>query len=294
MSAFPFTISTEVTADLPQGYLDRHDILSVALTYSLDGVDYDGTFENSLPPKEFYDKLRQNCMAKTGAVSPEKMKEVFEQEMKLGHDVLHIAFSSGLSSTYQACVIARDEVLEKYPDRKIIVVDTLAASLGQGLLVDYAVREREAGKSIEEVAKAVEDIKQNICHLFTVTDLHFLHRGGRVSKTVAVVGTVLGIKPVMYVDNEGHLLAYGKVRGRKQSLDELVNHMGEKMGDCKNPYVFVSHGDCYDDAKYVADQVRAKYGIPTEIINFIGPVIGSHSGPGTVALFFIGKDRSEG
>lgn len=294
MTKRAFTIITEVTSDLPVSYFKKHDVLPVEMIYTLDQTEYDGTFENSLSPREFYDALRNNQMAKTVAVPPDKMAGIFEEEMKQGNDVLHLAFSSGLSSTYQACTMAREEVLEKYPEGKIYVVDTLCASLGQGLLVDYAVRQRDAGKSIEETVQAVEEIKHSVCHLFTVSDLHFLHRGGRVSKTVAVVGTVLGIKPVMYVDDEGHLIPYGKIRGRKQSLDELVAHMGKKLGDYENPYVFISHGDCYDEARYVSDQVRLKYGIPTEIINFIGPVIGSHSGPGTVALFFIGRDRKEG
>lgn len=295
MSNRPFVISTEVTADLPLEYYVENGIIPVALTYALDGAEYDGTPEKDLSLPDFYTKLREGHLAKTSASSPDTMTGIFIRELEKGNDVLHIAFSSGLSSTYQACCLARDAVVEKFPDQKVIVIDSLCASMGQGLLVDYAVRQKAEGKSIDEVAAAVTEMVPHQIHLFTVSDLNFLHKGGRVSKAVAVVGTMLGIKPVMYVDDEGHLLPYGKVRGRSQSLDELVNHMGTKLTDeLNNPYVFVSHGDCADDAKYVADQVKKKYGIPTKIFNYIGPIIGTHSGPGTVALFFIGSSRKEG
>ena len=232
-------------------------------------------------------------MAKTAAVSPETMTRIFTNILEQGDDLLYIAFSSGLSSTYQNACIARDELAEKYPDQKILCVDSLCASLGEGLLLDLVLRKAEEGADVEELAAYAEEIRLHVCHYFTVDDLNHLYRGGCVSKTTALFGTMLGIKPVMHVDNEGHLIPIGKVRGRRQSLDALVTKMGTKIEGCDNPYVFVSHGDCIDDAKYVAAQVKAKYGIKTEIIGTIGPVIGSHSGPGTVALFFVGKDRAE-
>lgn len=288
-----YTIVTDTTCDLPQDYYEKNNVTVIALTYMLGGVEYDGSFENSLKPALFYEKLRGGIMAKTAAVSPETMTRIFTNILEQGDDLLYIAFSSGLSSTYQNACIARDELAEKYPDQKILCVDSLCASLGEGLLLDLVLRKAEEGADVEELAAYAEEIRLHVCHYFTVDDLNHLYRGGRVSKTTALFGTMLGIKPVMHVDNEGHLIPIGKVRGRRQSLDALVTKMGTKIEGCDNPYVFVSHGDCIDDAKYVAAQVKAKYGIKTEIIGTIGPVIGSHSGPGTVALFFVGKDRAE-
>lgn len=288
-----YTIITDTTCDLPQDYYEKNNVTVVALTYMLDGVEYDGTFENSLKPALFYEKLRSGIMAKTAAVSPETMARIFTNVLELGSDLLYVAFSSGLSSTYQSACIARDELAGKYPDRKILCVDSLCASLGEGLLLDLVLRKAKEGADIEELAAYAEDVRLHVCHYFTVDDLNHLYRGGRVSKTTAFFGTMLGIKPVMHVDEEGHLIPIGKVRGRRQSLDALVSKMGTKIEGCDNPYVFISHGDCLDDAKYVAAQVKAKYGIKTEIIGTIGPVIGSHSGPGTVALFFVGRNRAE-
>lgn len=288
-----YTIVTDTTCDLPQDYYEKNNVTVITLTYMLDGVEYDGSFENSLKPALFYEKLRGGIMAKTAAVSPETMTRIFTNVLEQGSDLLYVAFSSGLSSTYQNACIARDELAEKYPDQKILCVDSLCASLGEGLLLDLVLRKAREGANVEELAAYAQEIRLHVCHYFTVDDLNHLYRGGRVSKTTALFGTMLGIKPVMHVDNEGHLIPIGKVRGRRQSLDALVTKMGTKIEGCDNPYVFISHGDCIDDAKYVSVQVKAKYGIKTEIIGTIGPVIGSHSGPGTVALFFVGKDRAE-
>lgn len=288
-----YTIVTDTTCDLPQDYYEKNNVTVITLTYMLDGVEYDGSFENSLKPALFYEKLRGGIMAKTAAVSPETMTRIFTNVLEQGSDLLYVAFSSGLSSTYQNACIARDDLAEKYPDQKILCVDSLCASLGEGLLLDLVLRKAREGANVEELAAYAQEIRLHVCHYFTVDDLNHLYRGGRVSKTTALFGTMLGIKPVMHVDNEGHLIPIGKVRGRRQSLDALVTKMGTKIEGCDNPYVFISHGDCIDDAKYVSAQVKAKYGIKTEIIGTIGPVIGSHSGPGTVALFFVGKDRAE-
>ncbi|MFZ2539320.1 MAG: DegV family protein [Oscillospiraceae bacterium] len=293
MSNKPFSIITEITCDLPQSYLKQNKIITMPLTYTLDGVEYDGSYENSLTPHDFYEKLRSGIMAKTAQISPEGSMAFFEAEIEKGNDVLYIGFSSGLSGCYQSATIAKAELIEKYPNAKIICIDSRSASLGQGLLVDYAIKKTAEGLSIEEVAGAIEDTKLKLCHYFTVDDLNHLYRGGRVSKTAAVFGTMLGIKPVMHMDDEGKLIPIGKVRGRKASLDELVRKMGTKLGEYKNPYVFISHGDSLSDAKYVGEQVKKLYGIKPEIIDNVGPVIGSHSGPATIALFFIGTDRIE-
>lgn len=289
----PISILTEVTCDLPQSYLHAHKIVTMPLTYAIDGIEYDGTYENSLKPHEFYEKLKSGSMAKTAQISPEKATGFFEKELVKGNDILYIGFSSGLSGCYQSATIAKAELLEKYPDAKICCIDSRGASLGQGLLIDYAIKKMNEGLAIEELAATIEAIKLNVCHYFTVDDLNHLYRGGRVSKTAAVFGTMLGIKPVMYMDDEGKLIPIGKVRGRKASLDDVVKKMGTKLGEYKNPYVFISHGDAPADAAYVGEQVKKLYGIKPEIINNVGPVIGSHSGPATIALFFFGTDRIE-
>lgn len=288
-----FTIMTDVTCDLPLDYVKENNIILMPLTYSLDGVDYDGTLENSLSSKDFYSKLRNGSMANTAQISPSVAAGYFEEELKKGNNILYIGFSSGLSGGYQSIMIAKNELGEKYPDLKIMTIDSLCASLGQGLIVDYAVNLKNKGNSLEDVYNATEKIKLNVCHYFTVDDLKHLYRGGRVSKTAALIGTLLGIKPVMHVNNDGKLIAFGKVRGRKQSLNELVSKMGTKLGSYKNEYVFISHGDNLEDAQYVAKRVKEKYGIDTKIINPVGAVIGTHSGPSTIALFFIGENRDE-
>jgi len=288
-----YIIMTETTCDLPQSYLSEHKVLTLPLTYTLDGVEYDGTVEKSLYSADFYDKLRQGIMASTSQIPPEVEKEAMQKQLDKGLDILYIGFSSGLSGTYQSAVIAKTDLEEQYPDSKIIVVDSLCASLGQGLLIDFAVKAKQDGKSIDEVAKLVSDMRLKLCHYFTVDDLNHLYRGGRVSKVSAIIGSLLGIKPILHVNDDGKLIPIGKVRGRKVSLDAMVEKMGTKLSDYKNEYVFISHGDSLEDAEYVAGQVLDKYNIKTQIINNVGPVIGSHSGPGTIALFFFGASRTE-
>jgi DegV family protein with EDD domain len=209
-----------------------------------------------------------------------------------GTDILYLGFSSGLSSTFASGKLAAEELSEKYPDRKILVADTLSASLGQGLLVYHAVKLKESGASIEEVRDFVQNNRLNLCHWFTIDDLFFLKRGGRVSATTAVVGTMLGIKPVMHVDDEGHLINVGKARGRRAAIDALFDKANETMiGDRSDAIVFISHGDCIEDAEYLADRIRKEIGVKEVRIGYVGAVIGSHSGPGTLALFFLGSQR---
>ena len=214
-----------------------------------------------------------------------------EPALKEGKDVLVVAFSSGLSTTYQSAVIAAEELKETYPDRTVTVVDGLAASLGQGLLVWYACHKRDEGLSLAELAAWIEDNKQHICHWFTVDDLMFLKRGGRVSAATALVGTMLSIKPVLHVDAEGHLINVGKVRGRKAAIKALADKVGELGAGYDNSTVFISHGDCADEAQILADMLKEKYGVKEVVLGYVGAVIGSHSGPGTIALFFLGDHR---
>lgn len=286
-----YVITTDNNSDLPEEYLKDHGVGCMYLSYSMDGKNY--THGNFLPEHEFYEAMRNGSMPTTAQVNPENAKALLEPYLKEGKDILHIAFSSGLSGTYNSSRIAAEELMEEYPDRKIIVVDSLSASLGQGLLVWLAQQKKELGQTLEDVVDWVEKNKLKMVHLFTVDDLNHLYRGGRVSRTTAIVGSMLNIKPVLHVDNEGKLTAIGKVRGRKKALQELVKLMDEKIGsfgaDCDT--IFISHGDCEQDAQYVAAKVKEKYNIKNIVINQVGATIGAHSGPGTMALFFVGDVR---
>lgn len=286
-----YIIMTDNMADLPENYIREHELEILSLSYILDGETYDRN--HPLEEAEFYSRMRNGSMPTTSQVNPERAKEAFTACLNQGKDVLYIAFSSGLSGTYNSARIAAKELKEegKFPDRKLVVLDSLSASLGEGLLVHKAVKLKEAGKSLEEVAAWVEKHKLEVCHNFTVDDLFHLHRGGRVSKATAILGTMINIKPILHVDNEGHLIAIGKVRGRKKSLTSLVERMGEQIQGFENPEVFISHGDCLEDAQHVEKLVRERFGVETFIINYVGPTIGAHSGPGTMALFFMGNPR---
>lgn len=293
MATNTFAILTDTTSDLPKSYIEEHNLHIMGFTYSLEGNEYVEMTPVSITPQEFYSKLKAGEISKTSQITPDIYEKQFRTLLDKGYDILYIGFSSGLSGSFQSANIAKKELADHYPGRQILLIDSRCASLGQGLLVDFAVKLKEQGKSLREVYGQTLTQVLRVCHYFTVDDLNHLYRGGRVSKIAAMMGTLLGIKPLLHVDNDGKLIAYGKVRGRKASLDALVDKVHEKGEGYQNDYVFISHGDCLVDAKYVSEQIEKKFGIKSEIINFIGPVIGTHSGPGTVALFFMGKDRSE-
>lgn len=286
-----FKIVTDSTADLPKDYLEKNDIGCVSLTYTIDGVTY--TEENALDWKVFYEKMRQGSMPTTSQVNPQEAEDFLRECLKKNREILYLAFSSGLSGSYNSARLAADLLNEEVEGAKIIVVDTLAASMGEGLMVYMAVRLREEGKSLEEAAAYMEEHKQNFVHVFTVDDLNHLHRGGRVSKTAAVLGTLAQIKPVLTVDKEGHLIVVDKVRGRRKSLAALVSLMEKKAGSYrgKNEIVFIGHGDCIEDAEFVAEKVKERFGINNFMISHVGPTIGAHTGPGVVTLFFMGDSR---
>ncbi len=283
-----FSISTDTGADLPQSYCQAHDISVINLPVTMNGVTYE---KGQLDNKDFYNMLRSGSMPTTSAANLEDTCTLFRSILDQGHDLLHIAFSSGLSSTAATAFVAAAQVRPEVPARKLLVVDSLCASLGQGLLVHQAVKCRTQGIDIEAVGRHIEAIKGNIVHNFTVDDLGHLHRGGRVSKATAVVGSLMGIKPVLHVDDEGHLVAVGKARGRKASIQALIDRMETQAAGFDNQEVFISHGDCLADAEYLAGLVREKFGIDDITIDYIGPTIGTHSGPGTLALFFQGTPR---
>ena len=287
-----FLIATDCGADLPEDYLKENNISCSNLTYTICGKTYGGRGEQ-LPYKEFYSLMRAGNLPKTSQVNPDEAKESLLELMKENKKILVLAFSSGLSGTYNSFRIAAEEIMEEDKDAEIKVVDSKCASLGQGLFVYKVVEKAKTGASFEETFKYAEEIAPKCVHVFTVDDLNHLYRGGRVTKTAAFFGTVLNIKPVLHVDDDGHLIPLMKERGRKKSLLKLVDLMGEQMGSYKdkNDIVFISHGDCIEDAEYVRDEIKSRFGIEKFLINNIGPVIGAQAGPGTIALFFMGDVR---
>ncbi len=285
-----FTIVTDSSADLPAGLVQELGVEVIPLAFTIQGKTYRNyPDDREMDPKAFYQMLRSGEVATTSAANAFEFTSAVEPILQAGRDVLILAFSSGLSTTCQSAQLAAQELSEKYPERKVYVVDTLAASLGQGLLVWLAAQEKNEGRDIEEVREWVEENKLRLCHWFTVDDLHFLKRGGRISAATAVVGSMLSIKPVLHVDDEGHLINVGKARGRAASLTALVDKMEETAIDVDT--VFISHGDCLADAEKVKAMVEERFGTQKVVINHIGPVIGAHSGPGTLALFFLGTQR---
>ena len=287
-----YVIVTDSSADLTAGMVEELGVEVLPLSFMVKGQTYRNYPDNrEMDPGAFYAMLRAGEMATTAAVNVADYTSVLEPLLEQGKDVLVLAFSSGLSATYQSSVIAVEELRARFPERKIFTVDTLCASLGQGLLVYLAAKKQQAGASIEEVRDWAEENKLHLCHWFTVDDLHFLKRGGRISAATAVVGSMLHIKPVLHVDDEGHLINMGKARGRGASLTALVDHMEETAIDPASQVVFISHGDCLADAEKVAGDVKKRFGVKEVVINHVGPVIGAHSGPGTLALFFLGSRR---
>ena len=287
-----YVIVTDSSADLSAQMAEEAGVQVLPLRFTVEGQTYYNWPDNrEMDPKVFYRMLREGEVATTAAVNISQYLDMLEPILQSGTDVLVLSFSSGLSATYDSSRLAAEELREKYPQRKIFAVDTLCASLGQGLLVWHAAQLKDQGKSIEEVRDWAEENKLHLCHQFTVDDLHFLKRGGRISATTAVVGTMLKIKPVLHVDDGGKLVNIGKARGRKASLKALVDRMEETAIDPAGQTVFISHGDCMEDAEYVAGLVKERMGVQDVRINYVGPVIGAHSGPGTLALFHLGSRR---
>ena len=287
-----YVILTDSSCDLPAELADQMQLTVLPLTVDMDGKLYRNYLDGrEIGFHEFFEQVVTAKSAKTSAVTSEQFMEVLEPLCQAGVDVLYLAFSSGLSGTYNSGAIAMRELSEKYPERKLYAVDSLCASLGEGLFVDLCHEKKEAGMTIDELRDYAESLKLHICHWFTVNDLMFLKRGGRVSAATAIVGSVLSIKPVMHMDNEGHLIKVDVARGRKASLRALVAKMEKLATDSEKQRVYICHGDCLQDAEYVASLVREKFGITDIRINYVGPVIGAHTGPGVVSLFFVGSER---
>ena len=287
-----YVILTDSTTDISQEIADEIDVKVWPMQFELDGLTYRNfPDEREMKSDEFYDIMRKGKMPKTSQINVVDFCEYFSEYLDKGLDVLYICFSSGLSGTYNNSLIAIEELKGRYPDRKIISVDSLAASMGEGLLVYLAAQQKKKGMGLEELAKWVEDNRLHLCHWFTVDDLHHLKRGGRVSAATAIVGSALNIKPVLHVDDEGHLINMSKVRGRKASLNAMVDQMVETYTD-QFDTVMICQGGCHDDAEYLAGEVKKRVkGVKKIIMGNIGPVIGAHAGPGVLALFFYGDHR---
>ena len=284
-----FQIITDTCCDFPAEMYQQLELAAVPMAVHFQGETVTRCDDAWI--KEIYEGLRQGKVATTSAINPQTWQEEMEKHLKEGKDVLILPLSSGLSTTYQSAMIAKGEIEEAYPERTIRVVDTLAASMGQGLLVYYAAKLRDEGKSVDEVADWCEENKQNICLWFTVDDLMYLKRGGRVSAATALMGTMLQIKPILHCNEEGKLVSVAKARGRKAAIAGLAKKLEELGLSGRNDVCFISHGDCPEDAEVLANMFREKYGVTTVITSYIGAVIGSHSGPGTLALFFVGAHR---
>lgn len=288
-----FKLMTDNTTDLPVDYFEENDIGVLTLPVQVDDMVYDDY--RTMDCKLFFENMRAGTLPTTSQVNPEAAKDAFlkvieEEKVK---EILYLAFTSGMSGTYNSVRIAAEEVMEEKPGIKIVVIDSLCASLGEGLLVYKANLYKSQGHTIDETAAYVEEIKWNVVHLVTVDDLHHLYRGGRINKATAVVGSMANIKPIIHVDKEGRLVNIQKVRGRKKSLMKLVEMMGEQMGSfaSKNDIVMIAHGDAEDEAQNVAEIIKEKYGIEKVVINCLGATIGAHTGPGLIAIFFMGDVR---
>ncbi len=287
-----YKIFTDASCNLSVEMLNDLGVMYRSLTMTVDGQEINNYLtDEKFSFKGFYDRLRNKEHIKTSLLNVEEFTAAFEEILSNGEDVLAILISSGISGTYQAAKIAADDLREKYPERKIIVIDSLAASIGHGLLVYYAAKMQQEGKSIDETADFIYKNRLKLVHKFTVDDLFFLKRGGRLSGGVAVIGTILQIKPVLHVDDNGKLISQAKVNGRKKSLNAIFDNFKENVTDPENQVLAICHGDCLEDAEYLANKIRSEYNVKDIIINYCDPVIAAHAGPGVLALFYLGNER---
>lgn len=284
-------IITDSCTDLPYSYIREHNIPIVNFTYNFKGVEYTDDFGQTMDYKTFYNEVRSGEMPTTSQVNVDVYTKLFIPYIEDKKSIINLCFSSALSGSYNSALIARDMLLEEYSEADITIIDTKSASMGEGLIVYYAMQMLENGASKEEIVKWVEHNKLKVAHWFTVEDLNHLKRGGRVSGAAAFIGTMLDIKPILQVDNEGRLIPISKVKGRKKSLKTLAEKLDENIVNPEEQVIFISHGDSLEDANFLADLIRSKHPVKDIVINNVGPVIGAHSGPGTIALFFLADKR---
>lgn len=287
-----FVLMTDSSANLTTEIIEKYNIEVIPMIFLINDVEHRSYKKGeNVDIKQYYDMMREKVHIKTSLLSPEIYMDAFRPFLENGQDILYIGFSSGLSGTYQSSKIAAEALSDEFPERKIITCDSLCASMGEGLMVYYAAEMKNSGKSIDEVYNWLEENKLKLCHWFTVDDLFFLKRGGRISATTAILGSALSIKPVMHVDDAGKLIPVSKARGRKQAMNALVSKLEVTGININDQVIYISHGDCIEDANYIADRIREKFNVKDIVINYIDPVIGAHSGPGTLALFFLGSQR---
>lgn len=285
-----FIISTDSTGDLSSSYLEENNILIHPLYYILDGEEYIPG-EKDMPVKDFYKALKKGEMPTTSAANPESIIAKMKDKAKQGYDVLHISFSSGLSSSYNVTEICAEDVMKEFPETKIIIIDSLSGTVGQGFLVMKAVEMKKQGKTIDEIATWLNENKRNVIHEFIVSDLNHLFRGGRLSKSESVLGTMFNIQPILHMDNDGKLANIAKVRGRKKAINTLVDNIEKNTNTKDLKEIFISHGDCIEDAQYLAEKIKNKYEIENIIIRDICPTIGAHTAQGTVVVAYFGNKR---
>lgn len=287
-----YIIVTDSTADLPIDIIEKYGIVVIPLGFGFEGENYlNYPDHRQLSINEFYERIKKGERSTTTLINAKTFEEYFERILMDGNDILYLGFSSALSGTYNSSLIAREELLQKYNNLRIECIDTFAASLGEGLLVYYASKMKQEGKSIDEVMKWVADNKFHLCHWFTVDDLNHLKRGGRINAMTATIGTALGVKPILHVDNGGYLVPVSNVRGRKRSINALLERMETTCINPEDNSVFISHSECFEEAEYLGNLIKEKLHVKEVVINYIGPVIGSHTGQGTIALFFLGTER---
>lgn len=289
-----YVIITETTSDLTPEQIEQYNLEIIPMVFYLDEKEYIHYPDaREFAMDKFYNTLKTGGIAKTTQITAITYKEIFKEYINAGKDIMYIVFSSALSGTFNSATMAAKELESEYKDTKVKVIDSKCASMGEGLLSYYAYINKESGMSLEDNVKDITEKRDHICHWFCVDDLNFLKRGGRVSSAAALVGTMMNIKPILHVDSEGRLIPVSKIRGRKQSIEELFKKMKEKGQNVDGQMIFISHGGCLDDAQFLASLVRKEYKVKDIKINYIGPIIGAHSGPGTLAIFFLGKDKNK-
>lgn len=287
-----YVLMTDSCCDLTDSMARELELEVLPLTMHMDGQNYPNDLAGTaISNEEFYKRIRAGKLATTSAANVGQFQDAMRKVLERGKDIVCVCFSSALSTTYQSAVIAANDMRAEFPEAEIFVVDSLSASLGEGLLLYLAVQQKRAGLSAAELAAWVEENRRSICHWFTVDDLNFLKRGGRVSATTAFVGTMLSIKPIMHTSDEGKLVPVGKARGRKAALKALLDSIERLAIRPEEQTMFICHADCEEEARAVARQIKDRFGTKTVHINYIGPVIGSHTGPNTMGIFFIGTKR---
>lgn len=283
-----YVIITDSTSDLPSEIVNEIQVDVIPMKFIMEDKSY---LDGEMPAPEFYGKLRNKILSSTSQISPGEFEQYFSKYLDKGKDVIYISLSSALSGTYSSACVAAQELLKRYPQNKVVVIDSLSVSLGEGLLVYTLAKKKQSGASLEELATWIEENKKNICHWFMVDDLNHLRRGGRISQVSAFFGSMMSIRPILHVDSEGKLSFVEKARGRHKAIDFIVSKMEELGVNVSEQIIFISHGDCEEDAKNLAEKIKSKSNVKNVVINYVGPVIGSHAGSGALALFFIGKHR---